>query len=88
MDDWVALLSQPQQTPCLSLIEQVSSGDFPSLHSTLQLWNQPNAQRKKTQKEQVWQQKTEGSIPSESANVMGPVGLLIIKQKSCFKKEK
>lgn len=36
----------------------------------------------------MWQQETEESILSESENVMGPVDLLIIKQKFCFKEGK
>ena len=84
----VAPPPQPRQILCLSLTQQAIFGDFPGLHSTPQLWNQQNSQGKKTQKEQMWQQETEESIPSESENVMGPVDLLIIKQKFCFKKGK
>lgn len=53
-----------------------------------QLWSHHNSQGKKTQKEQMWQQETEGSILSESGNGMRPVALLIIKQKFCLEKAK
>lgn len=89
MDNWVALYrSSSRYYSPLALTQHVVLDDFFSPHSAPQLWNQQNSQGRKTQKEQMWQQETEESIPSESENVMGPAGLLIIKQKNLFQEGK